>query len=55
MSCPAGVVLAAGAGERVRPLSLLRPKPLFPVASAGGVSTLLDRALDALGPALEGG
>lgn len=49
MSGPAGVVLAAGAGERVRPLSLLRPKPLFPVASAGGVTTLLDLALDALG------
>lgn len=55
MSGPAGVVLAAGAGERVRPLSLLRPKPLFPVASPGGVTTLLDLALDALGGALGDG
>lgn len=54
MSGPAGVVLAAGAGERVRPLSLLRPKPLFPVASAGGATTLLDLALDALGEVLGG-
>ena len=40
----AGVVLAAGAGERVRPLSLLRPKALFPV----GGRPLLDLALDRL-------
>ncbi len=37
----AGVVLAAGAGTRLRPLTALRPKALCPV---GGVP-LLDRAL----------
>ena len=42
---PAGVVLAAGAGTRVRPLSLLRPKAMFPV----GRTPLLERALHALG------
>lgn len=36
-----GVVLAAGSGTRLRPLSELRPKPLCPM----GDSTLLDRAL----------
>lgn len=40
----AGVVLAAGAGRRLRPLTLLRPKPLCPV----GDTTLLDRALGAV-------
>jgi NDP-sugar pyrophosphorylase family protein len=44
----AGVALAAGAGSRLRPLTLLRPKPLCPV----GDRTLLDWALDALGPAV---
>jgi NDP-sugar pyrophosphorylase family protein len=41
---PAGVALAAGAGRRLRPLTLLRPKPLCPV----GDRPLLDWALDAL-------
>ena len=40
----AGVALAAGAGTRLRPLTLLRPKALCPV---GGVP-LLDLALDRL-------
>jgi MurNAc alpha-1-phosphate uridylyltransferase len=48
---PAGVVLAAGAGTRVRPLSLLRPKALFPVAG----TPLLDRALELLVPHLGAG
>lgn len=43
----AGVALAAGAGTRLRPLTLLRPKPLCPV----GDRSLLDWALEALGPA----
>ena len=42
----AGVVLAAGAGTRLRPLTHLRPKALCPV---GGV-TLLDHALARLHP-----
>ncbi|MBA2280763.1 MAG: NTP transferase domain-containing protein, partial [Acidimicrobiia bacterium] len=37
----AGVALAAGEGRRLRPLSLLRPKPMCPV---GGVP-LVDLAL----------
>lgn len=37
----AGVVLAAGAGTRLRPLTDLCPKPLCPI----GDSTLLDRAI----------
>lgn len=46
MSDLAGVVLAAGAGTRLRPLTLLRPKALCPV---GGVA-LLDHALTLLRP-----
>ena len=41
-----GLVLAAGAGTRLRPLTLERPKALCPV---GGVA-LLDLALDRLAP-----
>lgn len=40
----AGVVLAAGLGTRLRPLTLLRPKPLCPV----GGRPVLDLALEAL-------
>jgi MurNAc alpha-1-phosphate uridylyltransferase len=36
------IVLAAGAGTRLRPLTLLRPKALCPV----GNRPLLDRALE---------
>lgn len=46
----AGVVLAAGAGTRLRPLTDLRPKALCPV----GTVPLLDLALDRLAP-LAGG
>ncbi|MBT0767914.1 NTP transferase domain-containing protein [Kineosporia sp. J2-2] len=43
---PAGIVLAAGAGSRLRPLTDLRPKPLCPV---GGLP-LVDHALTRLAP-----
>jgi hypothetical protein len=46
VSRPAGVVLAAGAGARLRPLTALRPKALCPV---GGVP-LIDLALARLEP-----
>lgn len=46
MSQLAGVVLAAGAGTRLRPLTELRPKPLCPV----GTVPLVDRALARLEP-----
>lgn len=46
----AGVVLAAGAGTRLRPLTLERPKALCPV---GGVP-LVDLALDRLRPWVDG-
>lgn len=42
----AGIVLAAGAGTRLAPLSRLRPKALCPVASR----PLVDHALDRLRP-----
>ena len=42
----AGVVLAAGLGERLRPLTTLRPKALCPVGNV----PLLDLALDRLRP-----
>ncbi|WP_088287391.1 NTP transferase domain-containing protein [Kineosporia sp. A_224] len=47
----AGVVLAAGEGARLRPLTLLRPKALCPV---GGVP-LLDHALARVAPAAGSG
>lgn len=46
MSGPAGVVLAAGEGRRLRPLTTLRPKALCPVAGR----PLLDLALDRVEP-----
>ncbi|GAA2032944.1 sugar phosphate nucleotidyltransferase [Pseudokineococcus marinus] len=46
----AGVVLAAGAGTRLRPLTDLRPKALCPV----GGRPLLEHALDRLADALPG-
>ncbi|MGN6693052.1 MAG: sugar phosphate nucleotidyltransferase, partial [Aquihabitans sp.] len=42
----AGVVLAAGAGTRLRPLTIERPKALCPVADV----PLVDLALDRLRP-----
>jgi hypothetical protein len=45
----AGVVLAAGAGTRLRPLTNLRPKALCPV----GTVPLLDLALARLAPLVE--
>jgi len=42
----AGVVLAAGLGERLRPLTTLRPKALCPVGNV----PLLDHALERLRP-----
>ena len=47
MTALAGIVLAAGAGTRLRPLTGLRPKALFPVANVA----LLDRAMDHLAAA----
>jgi NDP-sugar pyrophosphorylase family protein len=45
----AGVVLAAGRGDRLRPLTLVRPKPLCPVAGR----PLVDHALDRLPASIE--
>jgi MurNAc alpha-1-phosphate uridylyltransferase len=44
----AGVVLAAGRGDRLRPLTLVRPKPLCPVAGV----PLVDHALARLPAAI---
>jgi NDP-sugar pyrophosphorylase family protein len=46
---PAGVVLAAGAGSRLAPLTRLRPKALCPV----GDRALVDHALDRLAQATD--
>ncbi|RJK92789.1 nucleotidyltransferase family protein [Vallicoccus soli] len=46
MSGLAGVVLAAGLGTRLRPLTAVRPKPLCPLGS----TTLLDAALARVAP-----
>lgn len=45
----AGLVLAAGEGKRLRPLTSIRPKPLCPI----GHTTLLDLALERVGAAVE--
>jgi N-acetyl-alpha-D-muramate 1-phosphate uridylyltransferase len=45
----AALVLAAGEGRRLRPLTSLRPKPLCPM----GTSTLLDLALDRVAPVVD--
>jgi NDP-sugar pyrophosphorylase family protein len=47
----AGIVLAAGAGTRLLPLTRWRPKPLCPV----GDTTLLDATLARLAPVIGGG
>ncbi len=45
----AGVVLAAGFGTRLRPLTELRPKPLCPVAN----TALVDHAITRLSPVVD--
>jgi N-acetyl-alpha-D-muramate 1-phosphate uridylyltransferase len=47
----AALVLAAGAGKRLRPLTDLRPKPLCPI----GDTTLFDLALDRVSPVVAPG
>src|SRR5687768_4577295 len=44
----AGVVLAAGAGTRLRPLTRLRPKALCPVANVPLVDLAIDRVCTAV-------
>ncbi len=44
----AGVVLAAGSGSRLRPLTLVRPKPLCPVGNVPLVDLALDRVRSAV-------
>ena len=44
------VVVAAGEGTRMRPLTESRPKPMLPVAG----TPMLERVLDACGPYVEG-
>jgi NDP-sugar pyrophosphorylase family protein len=44
----AGVVLAAGRGDRLRPLTLVRPKPLCPVAGVALVDHALARFPEAV-------
>lgn len=44
----AGVVLAAGAGTRLRPLTLLRPKALCPIGSVAMVDLAVDRLRSAV-------
>jgi mannose-1-phosphate guanylyltransferase/MurNAc alpha-1-phosphate uridylyltransferase len=51
----AGVVLAAGAGERLRPLTWLRPKVLCPVAGVALLDVNLARVAGVLGIAGVGG
>lgn len=45
----AGVVLAAGAGLRLRPLTRLRPKPLCPVDGVALLDTNLARLVEVVG------
>ncbi|MGD9753609.1 MAG: NDP-sugar synthase [Acidimicrobiia bacterium] len=45
----AGLVLAAGAGSRLRPLTDRRPKPLCPVGNVALLDLALDRAVAGLG------
>ncbi len=45
----AGVVLAAGLGTRLRPLTLLRPKALCPVGNVALVDLAIERAATAAG------
>ena len=48
-AAPAGVVLAAGAGTRLRPLTNLRPKALCPVNGVPLVELALERLLPSTG------